>query len=377
MTCVPPVKSTDNRIPTDSLPDSPSFTGAAGGAFARLLHAGCRGFACVLQRDTTTGRTRVLWARAGTLPAFDPRPDTDVWLSVCTFAKRSRKAAAALDVPALWADLDPPEGADLDAWRPARLARLLAFDPPPSLVVDSGRGFHGYWLLAEPIALDRQTRVIDLASAKSLNRALARALDGDAVGDVARVMRLPGFVNPKPGGGLCRLVRADGRRYALADLIMASVHNTETIAALRPEALPSAPDRAPAPLVFRGAATQQPLRDAPDAPRRRRGRPALAVHVHDLRKLPRWARELVIGGAFRFGHRYRKPGGVDRSRADLAAVGAMVGASWSDAMIRGAFERPGWLIGARFRELRDRESSRRADDYLARTIAKARRGDDS
>ncbi len=114
-----------------------------------------------------------------------------MWLSVCTFARRSRKAGAALDVPALWADLDPPKAADLDAWRPAVLARLLDFDPPASLVVDSGRGFHGYWLLTQPVALDRDDRALAVETVCGLNRALAQALDGDDVGDLSRVMRLP------------------------------------------------------------------------------------------------------------------------------------------------------------------------------------------
>ena len=51
-----------------------------------------------------------------------------------------------------------------------------------------------------------------------LNRALQAAFDGDSVGDLARVMRLPGTRNPKKGGGWARVLRWDGPTYRLEDL---------------------------------------------------------------------------------------------------------------------------------------------------------------
>jgi len=76
---------------------------------------------------------------------------------------------------------------------------------------------------------------------------------------------------------------------------------------------------------------------------------------------------------WRAGGRYRKPGKLDRSRADLAAVGAMVRAGWPNNKILAAFERDDWLIGTKYRELRDREGVDRAHRYLGVTIATARK----
>lgn len=108
-----------------------------------------------------------------------------------------------------------------------------------------------------------------------------------------------------------------------------------------------------------------------DAPRGR-GRPKLRCTVRDLRTLKPWARALVLGRGDL--QRYRNHGSliVDRSRADFAAVGAMVAADWSDDQIFAAFSRADWWIGDRVRELHDLEGWKRASDYLARTIQRAR-----
>ena len=104
---------------------------------------------------------------------------------------------------------------------------------------------------------------------------------------------------------------------------------------------------------------------------RGRGRPSLGATVRDLRGLPPWAQALVVGGVWAAKGRYRRPGGVDRSRADLAAIGAMVRAGWPDSRIAAAFRRRDWLVGARYRQLAV-EGTRRAEGYLDLTIAKAR-----
>src|SRR3546814_17140103 len=57
------------------------------------------------------------------------------------------KKATKSDVAASchhWADIDPPKDvADLDAWRASALDRLHAAGP--TLLIDSGRGYWGFW----------------------------------------------------------------------------------------------------------------------------------------------------------------------------------------------------------------------------------------
>jgi len=257
-------------------------------------------------------------------------------------------------VPACWADLDPPAelaGAPLDEWRHAAELRLATFTPAPSVIVFSGRGLHAYWIFSVRELLDKpQVRELVVA----VNRTLADALDGDAVGDLARLMRLPGTVNPKTGL-VCREIWTEGPRYSLSELVDALNVKLHTLKRAVDADLP-------------GGKTA--IREG--SGRRSRGRPRLGATVRDLRGLPPWARELVIGGAWRGRDRYRRPGGgPDRSRADLAAVGAMVRAGWSTEKIAAAFMRQDWKIGDRFLELRELEGDTRARDYLTRTIRKA------
>jgi len=290
------------------------------------------------------------------------QPGWHVWRSVCTFID-ARNKNNAHGVPAVWVDIDPPDGlADpaLSAWQKLILQSLSSFKPRASLIVYSGRGWHSYWLLSHPVRLcegnrDERGRLIT-----ALNKNLVRRFSGDpSAVDLARLMRLPGTVNPK-SGDKARIVALNSDRYELHDLVEAL-------------GVESTPPRSSMPLMrLRRSRTDF---EAPAAVKgkRPRGRPRVPVCNRDLRSLMPWARALVVGGAWRFGERYSKPrGGPDRSRADMAAVSAMVKAGWSDAKIYGAFARGEWLIGARYRDLLQQEGAERARTYLARTIAKAR-----
>ena len=88
----------------------------------------------------------------------------------------------------VWADMDfvTPEVA---RWRCHEVGL-----PDPSLLVDSGRGVHLYWLL------DRSFEVSSLAERQQFEfglKQLYRRLGTDATNDVNRVLRLPGFWNMK------------------------------------------------------------------------------------------------------------------------------------------------------------------------------------
>ena len=309
------------------------------------------------------GRIDTLYASPRQVPPRVVRwSGGDIWVSVATFLTR-RGRDNVVCVPALWVDIDPQNvaGGGLAVWQRAAYQKLMAFVPEPSLVVFSGRGFHSYWLVAKPVRVrDDDGRARQVVQA---NRMLARRLDGDAVGDLARVMRVPGTINPKTNTR-CRLLVEDGPIYDF-DVLVSALHvdacptgsSTDASSGRRAVGVDGmvfglAPERTRVP--------------------RGRGRPSLGATVRDLRGLPPWARALVVGGVWSAKGRYRRPGGLDRSRADLAAIGAMVRAGWPDQRIRAAFRRRDWFVGARYRQLAQAEATKRADDYLARTIAKAR-----
>jgi len=84
----------------------------------------------------------------------------------------------------LWADLDAKE----HGTKQASLMALIRYRVAPSVVVDSGHGYHAYWALDE---------WVDWEDARFAMIGLAKALRGDHVYDQARILRIPGTTNWK------------------------------------------------------------------------------------------------------------------------------------------------------------------------------------
>ncbi len=86
----------------------------------------------------------------------------------------------------LWVDIDPEEGRDQRDIR----VEINEFTPGPSVVVDSGRGIHAYWVLDH---LETNHKAIE-----HRNYWLATQLKGDHVHSIDHVLRVPGTLNWKP-----------------------------------------------------------------------------------------------------------------------------------------------------------------------------------
>jgi putative DNA primase/helicase len=84
----------------------------------------------------------------------------------------------------LWADLD----AKMHGTKMQTLSAITRYSITPSVVVDSGHGYHTYW------ALDEWVPWVD---AQAAMKGLAKALNGDHVYDQARILRIPGTMNWK------------------------------------------------------------------------------------------------------------------------------------------------------------------------------------
>lgn len=104
---------------------------------------------------------------------------------------------------------------DLDKFsKSEQMKRIRALTLPPSLVVESKRGYHVYWMLrsedsgVENVSLWR--RIQDSAAVK---------LDGDrACKNPSRLMRLPGSLHVKGEPFEVRVIEVNDRVYSLADL---------------------------------------------------------------------------------------------------------------------------------------------------------------
>ena len=328
-------------------------------AFLKRLHRHVgkkdSGYRVYLFKRQTAGSPRsLLWPTPWTLPRLVSTWPGSTFVSICTYWYCHR-ADNAICVPALWVDLDPHTELSADDWMnwsQAACDRLAASTVPPTMVVLSGRGVHAYWRLADPVRLrpfDPNRDALAAAVVKG-NKALERLFGGDSVSDLARCLRLPGSINPRTGTQ-CELLDWEGPEYGFWDLLSAlDVHGMDG-------ASRRAPRQTASPGVSHDALGPVPSH----------------MTVEDLQSLPGWARALVVDGAASGGGRYTKRGGgLDRSRADMAAVGAMVAAGWSDVRIAAVFAQDDWLIGDRYRELRGQRGAARAHDYLSRTRTRAR-----
>ncbi len=201
-----------------------------------VLHADRRAFLTALYETSpddlylelrcihpTTGEVRSLWGQRGNkseMAAIFKQAERlnhegyGLYFAPCLRKSKKGKAEAAALVSALWIDID----CDGDEQKRAKgLSGLRAFDPLPSFIVDSGGGWHGYWLLEKPFLLGNDA---DRQKVANLLRGLFAILDGDSqyVKSTASVMRLPDSINTKPerGGVVVTMLECHpDRRYAL------------------------------------------------------------------------------------------------------------------------------------------------------------------
>lgn len=116
---------------------------------------------------------------------------------------------------ALHVDVDPRAGQDLDAERERAERALRGHQPPPTVIIDSGGGFQGFWMLEEEQATDGDPgRAAEL---EAYNLQLEVMLDGDSCHNIDRIMRLPGTINV-PG----EKKRKRGREPRLARIVEAN-----------------------------------------------------------------------------------------------------------------------------------------------------------
>ncbi len=115
------------------------------------------------------------------------------------------KSTEVAGITCLWADIDfgPNHKKNVPPDEKTAVELIKKFPFMPSIVVDSGNGWHAYWLLEEPwIFTDDDDRAVGMNAVKSWQaklRAVFRAsgYDLDTTHDFARVLRVPGTYNNK------------------------------------------------------------------------------------------------------------------------------------------------------------------------------------
>jgi hypothetical protein len=137
-----------------------------------------------------------IWWPAGEPPKV-PDGNVNVYFGVHpTVSRKGTYERSTLDkiaaINCLFAEFDAK---DFDGGKPAVLAHVDALSPAPSVVVDSGGGYHCYWLLRTTFVLSTDQ---DRERARSVQRDWVAFVGGDpGAKDLARVLRVPGTRNLK------------------------------------------------------------------------------------------------------------------------------------------------------------------------------------
>jgi len=146
--------------------------------------------------------------------------DQDVFFGVCPHEKMRAEKSHIQYLVALWAglDLDPEgySGKQTHFFGEAQAAKAIrSFPLPPSIIVESGRGVHLYWLLKE------LTPVANVEAVERLLRRINTYFQCKAELGIDSALRLPDTVNAKVSGHLteCRVKYLNTDfRYDFADI---------------------------------------------------------------------------------------------------------------------------------------------------------------
>ena len=125
----------------------------------------------------------------------------DVYVAPFSFGSKSRQANNAVRTRSFFLDLDvgtEPNKFQTKKEAAKELHRFIAESGLPTpTVIDSGGGYHAYWLLTEEI--DRQQWFPLAVRLKALCKKHSFRVDHSVTSDAARVLRMVGSVNHKRG----------------------------------------------------------------------------------------------------------------------------------------------------------------------------------
>lgn len=126
---------------------------------------------------------------------------------------------------AVHVDVDPEAGKDIDSERERILSSLSSYKPEPSVIIFSGGGYQGFWLLRDAAEVEKNVEALE-AYNKKPEHDLTGALK---CYNIDRIMRLPGTINVPDAAKLKR-----GRVPMLAKVVKADWHKVYELADLEP-----------------------------------------------------------------------------------------------------------------------------------------------
>jgi len=240
----------------------------------------------------------------------------DMWFGICERDIKLGTKQAISKIRCLWADVDSEQ----QTWQ--------NFEFLPSIVVNSGHGTHLYWLLNEPFIIKSND---DVEKIEGILQGIAKAVNGDNVCDITRILRIPETYNNKDKENPKKVVVSQWNLdciYTLADFekyyIPAITEPQEIVV----ENLPK-------------------------------------ITKEDLKKyqLPFWIEDAILNGY----DPERFPKYKSRSELDFAVMISLLKRKFTDEMIFAIFTNPEFKISEKTLEKGKHHLS-----YLQHTLAKAK-----
>lgn len=147
-----------------------------------------------------------------------------------------------LGITARYADIDVKGDAHAQTFLPSSVIEATDFlhglKIKPSVIVNSGNGIHGYWLLDKPFIIETED---DRKHISAIFKGFGKYVNGeakkhgwkiDSVYDLARILRIPGTINHKLGtGAKCEVIEHSDNRHNISDF-MQFIHSYEGVVSI-------------------------------------------------------------------------------------------------------------------------------------------------
>jgi len=151
--------------------------------FIKNLFSGLKGYIEIREIADGQAKTKYFKSAKELINTYDPSIDKNIYIGMMTRDKKRGKLQDTLKTRALWLDFD-----DVESYIQVEYILNMNNLPQPSIVVNSGHGYHVYYILDKAAGREIEPVIKKLA--------YTTGADGKAT-DLARIMRVPGTLNVK------------------------------------------------------------------------------------------------------------------------------------------------------------------------------------
>ncbi len=144
--------------------------------------------------------------------------ERNIYFGVATRDGKGGTKKNVASISCVWAEIDNKHFPEAPEARVQEVIEKFPFKP--TIIVNSGGGLHLYWLFEKPVDLKRSEDVLRMNGWIYSELCKLCECKLDNIGEIARILRLPGTVNHKyEHKPLCKVVEINDNTYRLDDFI--------------------------------------------------------------------------------------------------------------------------------------------------------------